>query len=83
MARAQGHTALLNFFKVGTALMLVDMPGYGFGSRPEWGDLILGYWRDREQYGAHAGARHARGAELKPLLAPRSGRAVGCGWRAC
>jgi len=30
--------------------MLVDMPGYGFGSRPEWGDLILSYWRDREQY---------------------------------
>ena len=41
---------MLNFFKVGDSFTLVDMPGYGFGSRAEWGDLITGYWRQRTAY---------------------------------
>ncbi|KAJ1678989.1 hypothetical protein EV182_002955, partial [Spiromyces aspiralis] len=54
-----GHTALLNFFSVrgkysqsigeGGGLTLVDMPGYGFKSREEWGDFIINYFRNRHQ----------------------------------
>ncbi|KAI8879540.1 P-loop containing nucleoside triphosphate hydrolase protein [Backusella circina FSU 941] len=44
-----GHTSLLNFFDVGQQLTLVDMPGYGYRSREEWGDLILSYLSTRKQ----------------------------------
>ncbi|KAG0254432.1 hypothetical protein DFQ27_006835 [Actinomortierella ambigua] len=42
-----GHTRLMNFFKIGDRLSLVDMPGYGFKSRDEWGDMILDYFQHR------------------------------------
>ncbi|KAI9310611.1 P-loop containing nucleoside triphosphate hydrolase protein [Dichotomocladium elegans] len=42
-----GHTRALNFFDIGGKMTLVDMPGYGFRSRDEWGDLILHYLRTR------------------------------------
>ncbi|KAI8351230.1 ribosome biogenesis GTP-binding protein YsxC [Choanephora cucurbitarum] len=44
-----GHTKLLNFFDVGGQVTLVDMPGYGFKSKEEWGELILDYLRTRQQ----------------------------------
>ncbi|CAO3608590.1 unnamed protein product [Mucor fragilis] len=44
-----GHTRLLNFFDVGRQITLVDMPGYGFKSKEEWGDLILEYLSTRKQ----------------------------------
>ncbi|KAF9970291.1 hypothetical protein BGZ73_007021 [Actinomortierella ambigua] len=42
-----GHTRLMNFFKIGGRLSLVDMPGYGFKSRDEWGEMILDYFQNR------------------------------------
>ncbi|KAF7726681.1 hypothetical protein EC973_008555 [Apophysomyces ossiformis] len=44
-----GHTRLLNFFDVGGKVTLVDMPGYGYRSREEWGDLVLEYLSSRSQ----------------------------------
>ncbi|CEP15812.1 hypothetical protein [Parasitella parasitica] len=44
-----GHTRLLNFFDVGGQIRLVDMPGYGFKSKEEWGELILEYLSNRKQ----------------------------------
>ncbi|RUS22137.1 hypothetical protein BC937DRAFT_90222 [Endogone sp. FLAS-F59071] len=44
-----GHTRLMNFFNIGGGrLVLVDMPGYGFRSRVEWGDMILEYLGQRK-----------------------------------
>ncbi|KAG0236893.1 hypothetical protein BGW42_002391 [Actinomortierella wolfii] len=42
-----GHTRLMNFFRIGGRLSLVDMPGYGFKSRDEWGEMILDYFQKR------------------------------------
>ncbi|KAI9492630.1 P-loop containing nucleoside triphosphate hydrolase protein [Zychaea mexicana] len=44
-----GHTKSLNFFNIADQITLVDMPGYGFRSQEEWGELILHYLRYREQ----------------------------------
>jgi len=44
-----GHTRLINFFSIGDKLHLVDMPGYGFRSREEWGESIMSYLTAREQ----------------------------------
>ncbi|KAI9480838.1 MAG: P-loop containing nucleoside triphosphate hydrolase protein [Benjaminiella poitrasii] len=44
-----GHTRLLNFFDIGSQVTLVDMPGYGYKSKEEWGDLILDYLSSRQQ----------------------------------
>ncbi|KAI7903659.1 P-loop containing nucleoside triphosphate hydrolase protein [Cokeromyces recurvatus] len=44
-----GHTRLLNFFDVGNQVTFVDMPGYGFRSKEEWGNLILDYLSSRQQ----------------------------------
>ncbi|ORX42323.1 P-loop containing nucleoside triphosphate hydrolase protein [Hesseltinella vesiculosa] len=45
-----GHTKLLNFFQVCKGkLNLVDMPGYGYRSQAEWGDMILEYLHHRQQ----------------------------------
>ncbi|KAG0272862.1 hypothetical protein BGZ95_011346 [Linnemannia exigua] len=43
-----GHTRMMNFFKMGDKLSLVDMPGYGFKSRDEWGGMILSYLQNRK-----------------------------------
>ncbi|KAF9931620.1 hypothetical protein FBU30_009796 [Linnemannia zychae] len=43
-----GHTQTMNFFKVGDKLSLVDMPGYGWRSRDEWGPMILDYLKNRK-----------------------------------
>ncbi|GJJ73000.1 GTP-binding protein [Entomortierella parvispora] len=43
-----GHTRMMNFFKIGERLSLVDMPGYGWKSRDEWGGMILEYLQTRK-----------------------------------
>ncbi|KAG9067350.1 hypothetical protein KI688_012133 [Linnemannia hyalina] len=43
-----GHTRMMNFFKLGDKLSLVDMPGYGWKSRDEWGGMILSYLQNRK-----------------------------------
>ncbi|KAI9239634.1 MAG: P-loop containing nucleoside triphosphate hydrolase protein [Podila humilis] len=43
-----GHTRMMNFFKIGEKLSLVDMPGYGWKSRDEWGGMILDYLKMRK-----------------------------------
>jgi len=40
---------MLNFFDLGKRLTLTDMPGYGFGSRYEWGPMVVNYLNRREQ----------------------------------
>ena len=47
-----GRPQQLNFFRLGEALYLVDMPGYGYAKvsktqRDEWGELIRTYLRGR------------------------------------
>ena len=46
----QGHTRLINFFSIGDKMHLVDMPGYGYKSREEWGESIMSYITSREQW---------------------------------
>ncbi len=53
-----GRTRTMNFFAVGGAdqagnpgkLVVLDMPGYGHGSREEWGLEIMKYLVGRKQY---------------------------------
>ena len=53
-----GRTRSMNFFAVGGEdghgnpgrLALLDMPGYGKGSREEWGNEIMKYLVGRKQY---------------------------------
>ena len=54
-----GRTRSMNFFAVGGEdghgnagrLAVLDMPGYGKGSREEWGNEIMKYLVGRKQYG--------------------------------
>ncbi|KAK6538056.1 hypothetical protein TWF694_010946 [Orbilia ellipsospora] len=46
-----GRTRQMNAFSVGGArLTLLDMPGYGHGSRASWGREIMEYLRGRKQF---------------------------------
>ncbi|KAK6536177.1 hypothetical protein TWF281_000423 [Arthrobotrys megalospora] len=46
-----GRTKQMNAFSVGDArLTLLDMPGYGHGSRESWGREIMEYLRSRKQF---------------------------------
>ena len=55
-----GRTRSMNFFAVGGEdshgnsgkLAILDMPGYGKGSREEWGPEIMKYLTGRKQYDA-------------------------------
>lgn len=55
LARASatpGRTQLLNFFRLGDRLMLVDLPGYGYAKAPKadvdrWTALVMDYLRGR------------------------------------
>jgi GTP-binding protein len=52
VSHTPGRTQQINFFVVGGALMLVDLPGYGYAKASkrrigEWSDLILRYLRGR------------------------------------
>ncbi|MDI1491984.1 MAG: hypothetical protein OHK93_003195 [Ramalina farinacea] len=52
-----GRTRSMNFFAVGGAdghgnrgrVTVLDMPGYGYGSRPEWGKEIMKYLEGRKK----------------------------------
>lgn len=49
-----GRTQEINFFSLDDALMIVDLPGYGFAQAPtnvkdKWIDQSLAYFRTREQ----------------------------------
>ncbi|KAI9806053.1 MAG: GTP-binding protein [Piccolia ochrophora] len=49
-SRKPGRTKTMNAFDVGSnRLTVLDMPGYGAGSRPEWGEEIVKYLRERKQ----------------------------------
>ena len=49
-SKRPGHTRSLNFFSVGLdQFRLVDMPGYGFNSRQEWGQMSVQYFDQRRQ----------------------------------
>ncbi|CAN6672220.1 MIOREX complex component 8 [Trichomonascus vanleenenianus] len=43
VANHPGYTKTLNFFTCGRQLRVVDMPGYGYGSREAQGELIKSY----------------------------------------
>lgn len=48
ISKQPGKTRSINFFKWGKALMLVDLPGYGYAKRSkkerqEWGDLVRAF----------------------------------------
>lgn len=52
VSKTPGRTQLINFFSVGSAAFLVDLPGYGFAGVPRavrehWGALVGDYVRDR------------------------------------
>ena len=49
-----GKTATINFYSIDNALMLVDLPGYGYASRSKeekkkWADMINEYLMTRAQ----------------------------------
>jgi GTP-binding protein len=53
VSKTPGRTQLINFFSLGEARFLVDLPGYGFASAPHevrarWGELIGAYVTARE-----------------------------------
>ena len=58
VSKQLGRTRSMNFFAVGGddhlgsqgRLVLLDMPGYGKGSREEWGKEIIKYLVGRKQY---------------------------------
>ncbi|KAJ2080731.1 hypothetical protein H4R24_002873 [Coemansia sp. RSA 988] len=52
-SKKPGHTSALNFFALSSRagpgeINIVDMPGYGFRSRNEWGDFITDYLSKRK-----------------------------------
>ena len=54
ISQSPGKTRTINFYQLDQKLMLVDLPGYGYAkvSREEqqqWGKLIEGYLKSREQ----------------------------------
>ncbi|KAJ1926781.1 hypothetical protein FBU59_007285, partial [Linderina macrospora] len=53
-SKRPGHTSALNFFSLASdasprTLTLVDMPGYGYRSRDEWGKFIMDYLGGRQE----------------------------------
>jgi len=52
VSRTPGRTQQINFFSLGGALVLADLPGYGFARAPkhriaQWSDLALRYLKGR------------------------------------
>lgn len=45
----QGHTKKLNFFTVGNAFTLVDMPGYGYRAPEDFVDMVEPYLQERKK----------------------------------
>jgi GTP-binding protein len=51
-SKTPGRTQTINFYQLGEAARLVDLPGYGFARvaktlRAQWGELVGGYLRGR------------------------------------
>lgn len=51
-SKTPGRTQTINFYQLGEAARLVDLPGYGFARvakslRTQWGELVGGYLRGR------------------------------------
>ncbi|KAI9594478.1 P-loop containing nucleoside triphosphate hydrolase protein [Syncephalis fuscata] len=44
-----GRTKIIDIYPVNVKMSVVDMPGYGRGSRVEWGDFILKYIENRKE----------------------------------
>ncbi|KAM4045168.1 GTP-binding protein 8 isoform 2-T2 [Anomaloglossus baeobatrachus] len=47
VSKNPGHTRKLNFFKVGRAFTLVDMPGYGYRAPEDFVEMVEGYIQER------------------------------------
>ncbi|XP_069886346.1 GTP-binding protein 8 isoform X2 [Dipodomys merriami] len=47
LARPEGHTKKMNFFKVGKYFTLVDMPGYGYRAPEDFVDMVETYLKER------------------------------------
>lgn len=45
----QGHTKKMNFFKVGKAFTIVDMPGYGYRAPSDFVDMVEPYLYTRKK----------------------------------
>lgn len=55
-SKTPGRTQLINFFSLREQQRLVDLPGYGFARvadalRAHWGQLLAGYFEQRESLG--------------------------------
>ena len=53
VSKTPGRTQLINFFRLNSGALLVDLPGYGYAAVPEkvrrdWGGLIEHYLKQRE-----------------------------------
>ncbi len=53
VSKTPGRTQLINFFRLGDEMMIVDLPGYGFAKVPasvrqHWEKLVTGYLFERE-----------------------------------
>ena len=46
----QGHTKKMNFFKVGKAFSIVDMPGYGHRAPTDFVDMVEPYLETRSKW---------------------------------
>lgn len=46
----QGHTKKMNFFGVGKAFSLVDMPGYGHHAPKDFVDMVEPYLETRSKW---------------------------------
>lgn len=46
----QGHTKKINFFTVGKAFTLVDMPGYGYKAPKDFVEMVESYLETRRKY---------------------------------
>ena len=54
VSKTPGRTQLVNFFRFGNDMMLVDLPGYGFAKVPasvrnNWEAMVTGYLFDRPE----------------------------------
>ncbi|KAJ2786096.1 hypothetical protein H4R18_000128 [Coemansia javaensis] len=70
-SKTPGRTATLNFYRLASRagpgeLSLVDMPGYGFRSRDEWGRFVTEYLASRQELRRVFMLVEAKVGELKP-----------------
>ncbi|KAJ8246727.1 hypothetical protein GJAV_G00254710 [Gymnothorax javanicus] len=47
VSKTPGHTKKLNFFRVGKAFTVVDMPGYGYRAPKDFRDMVESYLEER------------------------------------